>query len=190
MNKIILGLVGPLASGKEAVKKHLVEKYEAKDCKFSTILRDVLNRTAVPVSRENLQKLSTILRANFGEDLLAKAIAMDASKLDAYIVVIDGVRRPTDIEHLNKLPNFFLIKIEAESKLRYERMVKRNENEGDDKKTFEQFLKDHEAEADRLVPVVMDTAKYTIDNNGSFEDLYKQVDEIVEELSEKNEIKI
>ncbi|MFZ3011537.1 MAG: AAA family ATPase [Minisyncoccia bacterium] len=182
MNKIILGLVGPLACGKETVKKYLAEKYGAKDCKFSTILRDVLNRTAVPVSRENLQNLSTILRANFGEDLLAKAIAMDASKLDADIVVIDGVRRPTDIAHLNELPNFFLVKIDADPKSRYERMVRRNENEGDDKKTFEQFLKDHEAEADRMVPSVMATAKHAINNDGSFEDLYKQVDELIKKL--------
>jgi len=130
-----------------------------------------------------MQKLSTVLRVNFGEDLLAKAIALDTAKLDSNIVVIDGVRRSTDIEHLNKLPNFFLIKIDAEPKLRYERLVARNENEGDDKKTFEQFLKDHEAEADSLVPAVMATAKYSIDNNGSFEVLYKQVDEIIKKLS-------
>jgi len=183
MNKIILGLVGPIASGKETAKNYLAKKYEATDCRFSTIIRDILNRAAIPVSRESMQKLSTVLRANFGEDLLAKAITMDAGKLDSKIVVIDGVRRPTDIEHLNKLPNFFLIKIDADPKIRYERMKARNENVEDDKKTFEQFLKDHEAEADSLVPIVMATAKYSINNNGSFEDLYKQVDEIIKKLS-------
>lgn len=183
MNKIILGLVGPIASGKEETKKYLVEKYKAKDCRFSTILRDVLNRVAVPISRENLQKLSTVLRVNFGEDLLAKAIANDASKLEADVVVIDGVRRQTDIEHLIELPNFFLIKIEAGDKLRYERMIKRNENPGDSEKTFEQFLKDHETEADSQVPSVMKTARYSIDNNGTFEELYKQIDNIVKELT-------
>jgi dephospho-CoA kinase len=182
MSKVILGLVGSLASGKETTKKYLAEKYNAKDCKFSSILRDVLSRTVIPVSRENLQKVSTVLRANFGEDLLAKAIANDASKLDADVVVIDGVRRPTDIEHLIKLPNFFLIKIDAEPHLRYERMLKRNENEGDDKKTFEQFMKDHEAEADNLIPVVMESAKYSIDNSGDFENLYKQIDKIIKKL--------
>jgi dephospho-CoA kinase len=182
MNKIILGLVGPIASGKEETKKYLIEKYKAKDCKFSTMLRDVLNRISIPTSRENMQKVSTVLRANFGEDLLAKGIANDASKLDADVVVIDGVRRLTDIEHLVALPNFFLIKIEADDKLRYDRMVKRNENPGDNEKTFEQFLKDHETEADSQVPSVMKTAKYSINNNGTFEELYKQIDELVEKL--------
>ena len=84
-NKIILGLVGPLASGKETVKKYLVEKYGAQDCRFSSILRDVLTRIAVPITRENIQKVSTVLRANFGESLLAQAIANDASKFNADI---------------------------------------------------------------------------------------------------------
>ncbi len=182
MSKIIFGLVGGLASGKEETKKYLVNKYNAQDCRFSTSLRDVLNRVTIPVTRENLQKISTVLRANFGEDLLAKAIANDASKLDSDIVVIDGVRRPTDIEHLNELPNFFLIKIDADPKIRYERSVLRNENEGDSKKTFEEFMNDHNSEADSLIPVVMEQAKYSINNNGTFEELHKQIDDLVNKL--------
>jgi dephospho-CoA kinase len=172
-------LVGSLASGKETTKKYVVEKYNAKDCRFSSILRDILSRVDLPNSRENLQKLSTVMRANFGEDLLARAIASDASKLDADVVVIDGVRRFTDISLLKDLENFILIKIDAEPKIRYERMKIRNENTGDDKKTFEEFLKDQEAEADRQIPEVMKTAKYTIENSGTFEDLYNQIDEII-----------
>ena len=183
MSKIILGLVGSLASGKETTKKYLAEKYDAKDCRFSSILRDVLERITVPNSRENLQKVSTVLRANFGENLLAKAIANDASKLDADVVVIDGVRRFTDIEHLKDLPNFILVKIDADPKIRYERMKLRNENAGDDKKTFEEFLKDHDSEADKQIPEVMKTAKYSINNDGTFEDFYKQIDEIIKKVS-------
>ena len=83
MQKIIIGLVGQIACGKEAVKKYLAKKYNTKDCKFSTPLRDVINRLTIPESRENLQKLSTTLRESFGQDLLAKIIASDASKLNS-----------------------------------------------------------------------------------------------------------
>lgn len=182
MSKIIVGLVGQIASGKEITKKYIAGKYNTKDCRFSTPLRDVVKRLEIEESRENLQKLSTLLRGNFGEDLLAKVIAADASKLDSEIVVIDGVRRMADIKYLKELPNFHLIKIEVSEKLRYERMVLRNENKGDKDKTFEQFLRDQNAEPEMEIPTVMNFAKLGIDNNGSIEDLYIQIDNIISGL--------
>lgn len=184
-NKIIIGLVGKIACGKEVIKNYLVNKFDAEECRFSTPLRDVLNRMGIDISRENLQKVSTILRQCFGDDLLAKTIAMDSSKLDAEIVVIDGVRRLSDIKYLKELPNFYLVRIEANSKLRYERIVFRKENAGDDKKTYEQFLLDEQAEADREIPVVMETSKYAIDNNGTLDELYLQIDTLVGNLNAK-----
>jgi dephospho-CoA kinase len=182
MNKKIIALTGPIASGKDATKKYLEEKYGAKSVKFSQILRDVLNRVNVPLERENLQLLSTVLRQNFGEDLLARNIAEDAKRLDSQIVILDGVRRLADIEHAKKLEGFVLVKIEADSKLRYERAVLRNENVGDSEKTFEQFLKDHESEADKEVPIVMEQAAVSLDNNGTLEDLHAQIDELLENI--------
>jgi|SRR3989338_8505779 len=182
MAKIIFGLVGPIASGKDTVKKYLESKYKAENCRFSTILRDVLRRIDVPVGRENLQQLSTVLRQSFGEDVLAKVIASDVTKMKSDIVVVDGVRRIADIKYLSELPNFYLTIIDADPKIRYERLVKRNENVGDDKKTFEQFLKDHEAEADRETPIVIKEAKHKINNDGTLFDLYKQIDGLVAKL--------
>jgi len=180
--KKIIGLTGPIASGKEVVKKYLEEKYNAKSVKFSQILRDVLHRLDIPVERKTMQEMSTVLRQSFGEDLLARNIAKDAEDIDADIVVLDGVRRLADIEHAKKLDNFYLIKIDASPELRYERMKSRNENEGDGKKTYDDFLKDHESEADRSVDDVMKEASISISNDGSIDDLYKQVDEIIKNL--------
>ena len=182
MSKIIIGLVGPIACGKEAAKKYIAQKYNSKDCKFSTSLRDVLNRLAIEVSRENLQKLSSALRPVFGEDLLAKVIASDASKLDSDIIIVDGVRRMSDIKYLKELPNFYLIAVDADPKLRYERMKARNENVGDSEKTFEQFLADQNNEADKEIPIVISNAKFAIDNGGTLEELYSKVDKIITQL--------
>jgi len=185
MAKIIIGLVGQMACGKEVVKKYIAKEYKTKDCKFSTPLRDIVNRLDIRETRENLQKLSTILRAGFGEDLLAKAIAVDASKLDSEIVLIDGVRRMADIKYLKELPNFYLIKVEADQKVRYERLKARNENVGDGEKTFDQFLADQNNEADREIPIVMDFAKISINNDGTLEELYAKTDETIADILSK-----
>jgi dephospho-CoA kinase len=182
MAKIIIGLVGPIASGKGVTKKYLETKHGAKHCKFSTPLRDILIRLRLDISRDHLIDMSTILREKFGQDLFAKVIASDASRLDADIVVVDGVRRIDDIEHLSTLPYFKLVKIDADPKIRYERLKIRNENVGDAEKTFSEFMEDHERETEATIPGVMEKAQYSLDNDGSLEELYKQIDELAEKV--------
>ncbi len=182
MSKIIIGLVGQIACGKGAAKKYLAQKYNIEDCRFSTPLRDVVKRLDISESRENLQKISTVLRGAFGEDLLAKVIAKDASNLDSDIVIVDGVRRMADIKYLKDLPNFYLIRVDADPQIRYERMKNRNENAGDKDKTYEQFLADQNNEAEKEIPVVMDFAKLKIDNSGTLDELYYQTDKIIGDI--------
>lgn len=179
MAKIILGFAGLIACGKGTVNKYLVAKHQAKDFRFSSMLRDVLDRLYLPQSRENMQHLSIILRQTFGQDLLAKVMAKDIAKNEGRLVVIDGIRRLEDLKYLRKMPNFKLISLEMDAKLRYERLKIRGENPGDKTKTWEQFLHDHEVETEATIPEVMKQADVIIDNNGSLEDLYKQLDKLV-----------
>lgn len=180
-DKIIIGLCGEMASGKGTVVKYLEEKYGAVSHRFSTSLRDVLSRLSIEVSRKNMQDLSRVLRETFGQNLLAKVIAEDAKNSNNKIIVIDGIRRPADIEYLGKLPEFKLIYVTADIKTRYERIIKRGENEDDLSKTFENFKKDHEAETELEIPRIGSNANIKIDNNGSLERLYEQVDKIAKE---------
>ncbi|MFA6447808.1 MAG: AAA family ATPase, partial [Patescibacteria group bacterium] len=93
MQKIILGFVGLLGSGKGTAAVMLKEKYGAEIHVFSDILKDILRRLGLPISRENLQGLSTSLRTQFGQDLLAKAMAQQVGSAAASLIVIDGIRR-------------------------------------------------------------------------------------------------
>ena len=179
MSKIILGVAGELASGKGAAASYLVNKHGAKSHRFSTILRDLLDRLYLTHSRENLQLMSTVVRQNFGEDALAKVISEDVKKDTSEIIVVDGVRRLADIKYLKELPGFKFIYIEADMKKRYERIVRRGENVDDRGKTFEEFQRDHEPEPERQIRELKNYADAVIDNNGSFEDLYKQIDAVL-----------
>ena len=182
MAKKILGLTGLIASGKEVAKKYIEEKYGASSYRFSTMLRDILNRLYLPVTRENLQLLSLDLRQRFGGDTLARVIAQDALKDQGEIVIVEGIRRLDDIKELRHLPNFHLISIDADPKKRYDRVIKRNENVGDAEKSFEQFLLEERRESEAEIPRVISEASYHLDNNGSLEDLHKQIDDIIKQL--------
>ena len=185
MSKIIIGLVGPLASGKDVSKKYIEKKYGASSYKFSTVLRDILTRLYLPIKRDNLQDLSLDLRTRFGSDILAKVITEDAKNDKGEIVIIDGVRRMDDIIHLSGLPEFKLISIDTDINLRYERMKLRNENVGDENKLFNDFLADCNKEAEQEIPIVMAKAHFNLNNNGSLSELYTQLDKILMEIKNK-----
>lgn len=177
--KIILGLVGKIASGKGTVTTFLENKYNASTYRFSDIMRDILVRLHLPINRSNMQLISTLIRQNFSEDIFSKIVARNVIKDNNKIIVIDGIRRMSDIKYLAKNKNFKLIKIDASSEARYERLLKRNENLGDKKKTYKDFLADQEKEADAEIPKVMEKAKIILDNNGTFKDLYSKIIEII-----------
>lgn len=185
MSKIIIGLVGEIASGKDVTKKYLELNYGANCHRFSTILRDILNRLYLPIERVNMQEMSTLLRQKFGEDLLAKIITEDVKNDPREIVVVDGIRRAADMVYLKQLPGFALISVNVEPKLRYERLVKRKENADDATKTYEQFLADGQRETELEIPQVMAGADYKLDNNGTRKNLYAQIEKIMIELEKK-----
>ena len=184
MKKIILGVTGEIAGGKGTVASYLETNHGAVVFKFSNALRDVAKRMHLEVNRENLQKISTIFRENFDSNILSRVIYEDIKGGNEELVVIDGIRRKADIELLNQLSGFKFIYVEAGMKKRYERITSRGENVDDNSKTYEDFHKDHEREAELQIKGLKNDVDFIIDNNGTFEDLHNQIEEILKELKE------
>jgi dephospho-CoA kinase len=179
MQKIILGLAGEIASGKGTVAKYVIKKYGGNSHRFSTALRDVAKRMHLEENRENLQKISTVFRQNFYDDILSAVIAKDVEGDSHKFIVIDGVRRMADINCLKKIAGFKLVYIDTSIEKRFERIIKRGENSDDNQKTFEEFKKDHEREAELQIRDLKEKADFVVDNNGTLKDLYGQLDELV-----------
>lgn len=178
--KIILGFVGEMVSGKGTVAKYLEESHGASTHRFSTMLRDVATRLYIEQSRINLQKLSTVLRENFGQDIMARVMAEEVKADINNIVIVEGIRRFADIEYLKKVEGFELVYITADMETRYRRLIERTENTDDQTKSFEDFKKDHEHESESEIEAVGKNARFMINNNGNFEELYKQVEGVLE----------
>lgn len=179
MEKIVLWFTWEMWCGKDTATDYVFKKIWGKKFKFSQVLRDVLARIFVDATRENLQALSTALRSSFWQDILAKIMKNDVEKSTDSVILIDWVRREDDIIHLKKLPEFKLVYIETSLENRFERISNRWENTDDIWKTIEQFKKEQEFEAEVQIRGLKWIADFVVDNNWSFDDLYRQIDEII-----------
>jgi dephospho-CoA kinase len=185
-HKIILGLVGEIASGKDTVAAYLNKKHHSQTISFSKPLRDILDRIFLPQTRENLAWLGYDLRQRFGQDVLAKTITQEAIKNKSNIVVLPNVRLPQDIKYFKKMPGFYLVAIEAEAKTRYQRLIKRSQNADDKSKSWQQFLKDAKLPTETSIRKIARQSKYKIDNNGDFKNLYQQIESLIQKAKNIN----
>jgi len=179
MKKIIIGLVGEIASGKGTIVEYLAKKHGASTHRFSTILRDILDRLHIQHSRDSLQQASLMLRSTYGENILAKVMLGDTQNDKNEIIVIDGIRRAGDIEFLKEDPNFKMVFVDVSLEKRYERIIGREENADDKNKTFQEFKIDAQKEAELTIRGLREQANVILDNNGTVEELEKQIEELL-----------
>jgi len=179
---MIIGITGKIASGKDTVANYLQEKLKGVRLGFSDALAETLAIYDLPVTRENLQKLSTILRQNFSEDILAKAMAKKASESGDRAVIIDGVRRNTDIDNFKSQPDFYLIFVETSLEIRYQRYIQRGRGAGDKEMSLAEFTDKDNAESEKQIGGLKDQAQYVVGNNGTLEELYHQLENIIKKI--------
>ncbi len=183
MARLIIGLTGEAGSGKGTVASYLKEKYGASTYRFSTVLREAAHTFAIPETRENLIRISIVMREAFGENLLAKALAAASAKDTNDLIVIDGIRRMMDVEELSRLPGFHLVYLTADIKIRYDRLKARGENDGETQMTYEQFLAEEQLPTETSIKEVAREAQTTITNDGPREELFAAFDTLIARLS-------
>ncbi len=179
MQKIILALAGEMGCGKGTLTKYLVEQHSAEVYRFSNPLRDILDRMHREKSRANISNLSTALRQVFGDDVLSEIILSDIGKSTAPFIVIDGVRRESDIKYLRNLQGFRLVYIDADISTRYTRITCRKENSDDTTKTIEEFMKDTEAETELRIRELKNISQIILENNGTIQELQESFEKMI-----------
>jgi dephospho-CoA kinase len=183
--KVILGVSGEIASGKDTVGNYLAEAHGASKLRFSQPLRDMLDRLGIEQNRENMAKLSLYIRKAFGEDILSRVILAEAEASTEEFVVVDGIRRLPDMVHMETDEHFYFCYVEANPEKRFERLTQRRQNTDDASKTAMQFEKDSQLETEIGIRDLKERADFVIDNNGTLEDLKKQTDDMVGELKRR-----
>lgn len=176
---MIVGLTGTNASGKTTIVNYLVSK-GFDHHSLSDLIREELARIGRTPSRENLIEMGNQLRAEKGPAVLAEMIK---SKLSGRDTVIDSIRNVFEVRSLKQLPDFFLVAVDAPETLRFERAMARNrpENVSD----LAEFLAiEHKEKSNRQdqqnISACMALADFRIFNDGDFNQLQRQVDDILD----------
>jgi len=177
--KIVIGTAGEIASGKETVARHIIKKYGGSMYRFSDPLREIIIRMHLPVNRQNYHRISMALREYFGQDALSRIVYHDIEKSKDKIIILDGIRRKSDIKYLKGIKGFKLIFVDAKIEKRFERLKARREKTDDKNKSFKVFQKEHESEVERKIKQLKKVADFVVDNNGTKKELYKPIDNIM-----------
>ncbi len=180
--KHVLPLAGEIGAGKSAITNYLKARYGASSLRFSDPMRQTLGTLGLEVTRENLSALSTAVRGAFGENVFGAALAAQILKDPADVVIVDGARRSQDLAPLSHLPGYRLLYIEASVRTRYERITQRQENVGEDKKTFEEFMASQELETEIHIRNLREIAGEIIVNEKGLPELHTQLDALMAKL--------
>ena len=181
---MIIGLTGKNGSGKGEVAKFLVESgYDY--FSLSDVVRDEIAAAGHEITRERLITTANELRSSEGAGVLAERIFR---KLGAEVhAVVDSIRNPFEVEALRRRKDFYLLSIDADSKVRFERMKSRK-REGDPV-VYEGFLELEAREAQSPDPTTQqlnrtaEMADAVVGNNGTVEELRDQVRQVIQALA-------
>jgi len=183
---MIVGLSGLLASGKDTVADYLQNKEGFQHISLSEILREVIRDRGLEVNLENLTKVGNSLASNEGPQFLVEK-ALDRLDLSRD-AVISSVRQPGEIERLKKEQNFFMIFVVADSKTRFERLLKRNRL--GDTKNFDDFLKIEQKQMDGKsggmdLNRCREMSDFVLSNNGTLEEFERKIADSLFEMKRR-----
>lgn len=122
---MIIGVVGPIASGKSIVSDMLVKRGFVK-LSFSEEVRAEARKRGISIERKQLQDLGNAMRAQEGTDYWARRLMKHIVPGKQY--VIEGIRHPAEVEALRTLSGFVLIGIDAPSEQRYQWIMMRGKD--------------------------------------------------------------
>lgn len=181
----VIGIVGLQASGKTLVASHLIDLGASRVRMGDVVWREVENRK-LEINEKNVANVAKELREKEGMGAIAERCIPIIKKKGkkSETVVVDGLRGGAEVEVFRNEfgENFFLISVEAPDKLRYDRIKRRGRE--DDIEDFESFKEKDERELDWGMEEAMESADFTIINNGSVRDLKIKVSKIFEEITE------
>jgi len=182
---MIIGIAGSFGAGKGTVVDYLIKEHGFTHYSASGFIVEEIERRGLPVNRDNMTVVANELRALHGPSFIIDSLYARAEVHDGD-VVIESLRAVAEVQRIKELGGI-VIGVDAESTLRYERAHARKSLKDD--VSYEKWLLQEKAESNESDPTkqnifgALKEADVVFSNNGTMEELYKQVKEFLQTVT-------
>lgn len=186
---LIIGLSGTNGSGKDTVAEMLVERHGFFSATATEMLADELRKREWPIDRKHKAKLSTEWRTLEGMGAVVDhgLARLEETGDESYKgFVVSSLRHPGEADRIHELGGKVLW-VDADPSIRYERVInslRGADKASEDRKTYEEFTKEQEAEMHRSddpaslgISEVKDRADIFLENNSDDIEAFKNAAE-------------
>ena len=182
---IIIGITGTLGAGKGTIVEYLVSEKGFAHYSVRSFLLEKIREQGLPENRDSMFNLANELRAIHGPSYVTDQLYNQAL-VAGENCVIESIRTPGEADSLRRNGNFFLLAVDADPELRYQRILLRNTvTDHISRKTF---FENEEREMSTTDPnkqnlrECIKMADFILLNNGTKKHLISQLEKVLKQV--------
>jgi dephospho-CoA kinase len=175
----IIGITGTIGAGKGTIVEYLVNNYGFKHYSVRNYLIEEAKKQNLPLNRDIYVIIANKLRKTHSPSFIIDELYKEAAK-NAINAIIESIRTPGEIDSLRTKEHFTLWAVDADPKIRYERIVARQSET--DQISFDTFIANEQREMNAEDPAKQNLsacirmADVVFVNNEHYEKLFEQVE--------------